>query len=110
MSYKIAAIGGMETVIGLGLGGVTHTHVHSQKEETLDKLKEFLSNPEIGLILITHRIAEEIGAELKRIMREKRPTQLILRIPDKTGYVTKADELREMIKRTVGAEIVLKES
>lgn len=108
MSYKVAVVGDLDTVVGMGLAGVTHTHIHSQKEETLTKLGEFMTNPEIGLILITHPVAEEMGAEFRRLMREKGLIPLILRIPDKTGYVPKVDELREIIRRTVGAEIVLR--
>jgi vacuolar-type H+-ATPase subunit F/Vma7 len=42
------------------------------------------------------------------MMRTKRLLPIVLQIPDKTGYVPEVDELRETVKRTVGAEIVLK--
>lgn len=108
MSYKISAIGDLETTTGLALAGVTYTYVHKKKDETLAKFKEFLASDEIGLILITHLIAEELGFEFRQAMREKRVFPLVLRIPDKTGYTPKVDELREVIRRTVGAEIMVR--
>ncbi len=108
MSFKIAAIGDRDTVTGLALAGTTYTHVHTTKGETLAKLNEFFASDEIGLVLLTHRVAEELGFEFRQLMRAKRLPPIVLRIPDKTGYVPKVDELREIIKRTVGAEIVVK--
>lgn len=108
MSYKVSVIGDLETTAGLALAGATHTYVHKTKDETLAKLKEFLGSDEIGLVLLTHRIAEELGYEYQQLMREKRTLPLVLRIPDKTGYTPKVDELREIIRRTVGAEIMVK--
>ncbi len=108
MNYKVAVIGELETVIGMSLGGVSRSHVRSTPEENLSKLEEFLNDGEIGLIIVTHSVAEELGTNFRQIMRKKGPLPVVLRIPDKTGRVPKYDELSEMIKRTVGAEIVLK--
>jgi len=108
LSFKIAVIGDRDTTTGVILAGVTYAHVHATKDETLAKLNEFLTSDEIGLILVTHRVAEELGFEFRQMMRTKRLLPLVLRIPDKTGYVPKVDELQETIKRTVGAEIVVK--
>ena len=108
MSYKIAAVGDQGTVTGFALAGVTYAHIHTAREETLAKLSEFFASGEIGLVLITHRVAEELGLDFRRMVRAKRLLPLVLRIPDKTGYVPKVDELREIIRRTVGAEIMVK--
>jgi len=108
LSYKIAVIGEPETVAGMSLTGVTYSHIHSNAEASLSKLEEFLNNSEIGLIIVTHSVAEGLGFEFRKIMRQKGPLPVILRIPDKTGRTPKYDELSEMIKRTVGAEIIVK--
>lgn len=108
MSFKVAAIGDRDTVTGLALAGTTYTYVHETKEETLAKLNEFLAGGDIGLILVTHRTAEDLGFEFRQLMRTKELLPIVLRIPDKTGYVPKVDELREIIRRTVGADIVVK--
>jgi vacuolar-type H+-ATPase subunit F/Vma7 len=108
LSYRIAVIGDLDTVVGMGLAGASYAHVHEKKDETCAKLEQFMANPEIGLLLITHPAAEELRVELRRLTREKGMSPLVLRIPDKTGALPKVDELREIIKRTVGAEIVFR--
>ena len=108
MSFKIAVVGDQDTVTGFALAGATYAHIYTTKEETLVKLGEFLASDEIGLVLITHRVAEELGYDFLRMVRMKRLLPLVLRIPDKTGYVPKVDELREIIKRTVGVEIMVR--
>jgi len=101
-------VGDQDTVTGFALAGTAHVHIHTAREETLDKLNEYFASEEIGLVLITHHIAEELGFDFRQMLRAKRLLPLVLRIPDKTGYVPKVDELREIIKRTVGAEIMVK--
>ena len=108
MSYEVAVIGDQDTATGFALAGATHAHVYTAKDETLAKLNEFLTSEKIGLLLITHRVAEELGLEFRRAMKAKRLLPLVIRIPDKTGYVPKIDELREIIRRTVGAEIMVR--
>ena len=108
MSFRVAVVGDRETVTGMALAGAAYTHVHTTKEETLAKLNEFFASGEIGLVFLTHRVAEELGPEFRRAMQAKRLLPLVLRIPDKTGYVPRVDELREIIRRTVGAEIVVR--
>jgi len=108
LSYKIAVVGDQDTVTGFALAGATYSHIHTAGKETLAKLNEFFASGEIGLVLITHRVAEELGFDFRQMLRTKRLLPLVLRIPDKTGYMPKVDELREIIKRTVGAEIMVK--
>lgn len=108
MGLKIAAVGDRDTVAGFFLAGVSYAHVHKTKEETLKKLENFFASEDIGLILITHRVAEALGNELRQMTQEKKLLPIILKIPDKTGYAPTTDELRDIIRRTVGAEIVVK--
>ena len=108
MSFKIAVIGDADTATGLALAGATYTHVHIEKESTLSKLRELLAARDVGVLLITHRVAEELEPELRWAMREKGVFPVVLKIPDKTGYVPRVDELLELIRRTVGAEVVVR--
>ncbi len=108
MSFKIAAIGDRDTAVGLSLAGTSYIHIHTAKDSTLARLNEFLTNKEIGIVLITHRVVDELGLEFSLLIHRKRLLPLVLRIPDKTGYAPKVDELREIIRRTVGAEVIVK--
>ncbi len=101
-------IGDADTVTGFALAGVRHTHIHVSKEETLSKLKSFLMEKDMGLLLITHRTIDDLGEEFKLLMRAKGVLPVVLAIPDKTGYVPAVDELYELIKRAVGARVTEK--
>jgi V/A-type H+-transporting ATPase subunit F len=108
LSYKIAVIGDADTVTGFSLAGVRHVHVHVSKEETLSKLRRFLMEGDVGLLLITHRVIEDLGEDFKLLMRTKGVLPVVLAIPDKTGYAPAVDELYELIKRAVGARVTEK--
>jgi len=107
LGLEIACIGDPDVVSGMGLAGVSHLHIHTRLDETLTKLREFFQNPEVGLILVTHPVIRELGREISELRREK-PIPLILTIPDKTGWKPEVDELKEMIRRSVGAEVVIR--
>jgi vacuolar-type H+-ATPase subunit F/Vma7 len=108
LSFKIAVIADAETAAGFALAGVRDTYVHERKEETLTKLDELLASEDVGIIFITYRIAQELGFEFKRRLKVKKLLPVVLRIPDKTGWVPEVDELQEIIRRTVGAEVIVK--
>lgn len=108
MRREVVVVGEKETVTGFALAGVSRLYLHSSKEETLRLLRGLLQEEGVGLILLTHRVAEELGEEWRKVMREKGPFPMVLRIPDRTGYRPEKDELEEMVKRTVGAEVVVR--
>ena len=108
MSFKIATIADAETAAGFALAGVQDVYVHERKEETLAKLDELLASEDVGIVFITYRVAEELGFEFRRRMRTKKLLPVVLRVPDKTGWVPKVDELQEIIRRTVGVEVIVK--
>jgi len=49
-----------------------------------------------------------LGLEFEEKMRMKGLLPIVLKVPDRTGAVPEVDELRELIKRTVGAEVVVR--
>jgi V/A-type H+-transporting ATPase subunit F len=108
LNAKVAVIGDIDTTTGFALAGAQYVHVHIDKDGTLSKLSELLADKEIGLVLITYRISEELGDEFRMAIRKKSLLPIVLRIPDKTGYRPKEDELYNLIKRTIGAEIVVR--
>lgn len=101
-------IGDLETATGFALAGVPYTHVHVEKKETLAKLDELFTDESVGLVIITHPVVDELGDEFRWRMMVKKLFPIVLKIPDKTGAVPKVDELYELIKRTVGAEVVIR--
>jgi vacuolar-type H+-ATPase subunit F/Vma7 len=108
MKCKVAVVGDLETVTGFALAGVAYFHVHRNRKETLERIKVFLSNPQIGIILITSRVMEELSEELQPLIRTKGPMPMVLVIPDRKGYYpASVDELERLVRRTAGVEVVL---
>lgn len=108
MSYEIAVVGDIETATGFALAGVRRVYIHGRKEETLAKFDELFADENIGLVITTHPIAEDLGPEFKEKVRRKKLLPVVLRVPDKAGAVPEVDELYELIKRTVGREVVVR--
>jgi V/A-type H+-transporting ATPase subunit F len=104
---EIVCIGDVDFISGFGLGGVPRLILHESYEKTLKHLRELFDDPRVGLIILPHKIAAQFSPELKEL-RRKKPVPVILAVPDKSGWKPEIDELRELIKRTVGAEVVIK--
>jgi len=105
---EIALIGDRHTVYGFRLAGLRKTFLTEdmEQEDTRRILRE-LYGGNIGIILITEKIAEKIRNLLKEADRfRKGITPIIVEIPDSGGpLINKADPLRKLIKRTVGFEL-----
>lgn len=99
----------MDTTIGFALAGATYVHVHTDVENTISKVKEFISKDDVALIVITYPVAEELGDELERALDGKKLLPVVLKIPDKTGYRPSVDEFIRMMRRAIGAEIVIRD-
>lgn len=108
MGLKIAVVGDEYLTTGLALAGASFTHRHLERGETLRKLEEFIRNEEIGIIFITHKIADELEPEFSRLIRGKGTIPVVLKVPGEEGYMPKVDELYQVVKRTVGAEVVVR--
>jgi len=77
-------------------GGVART-----PEAARELLARGRSDPEVGLILITQRLAQEIQDEVNAARRE-RPVPLILEIPDLSGPLPGAPELLARLRALMG--------
>jgi V/A-type H+-transporting ATPase subunit F len=95
---KIVALGDNETLTALRLAGLTETYA------TKDKFIECTTDKEVGLILITEKIAAELSAQINEI-RQQKLFPIIVEIPDKTGPQKQEDRIGKIIKRAVGVEL-----
>jgi len=106
---EIALIGDRHTVYGFRLAGIRKTFLMEEirKGGIREILKELFSD-NIGIILVTEKVAEEIRNILEEVDRfRKGIVPIILEIPDSGGpLISKVDPMRKLIKRTVGFEIV----
>lgn len=101
MKYYI--IGDEDTVLGFGMVGVQGRAVENQ-EDAEAAFKNVLEDKEVGIIIITERIAQLIRTTVDRyLFRERFP--LIVEIPDRTGPVSGRMGIREMVNAAIGIKL-----
>ncbi len=105
---EIALIGDRYTVHGFRLAGIRRTFLidEARKADMRALLRELFSG-EVALMLITERVAEELGDLLEEATRSKKGIMpVVVEIPDSGGpLATRPDPIRALIKKTVGFEI-----
>jgi len=105
---EIALIGDRHTVYGFRLAGIRKTFaMEDMGHEDMRGIVKGLFEDNIGIILVTETVAEEIGNILEEAHRFRRGVApVIVEIPDSRGPLPeKIDPMRELIRRTVGFEI-----
>jgi len=101
MKYFI--IGDEDAVLGFGMVGVQGRSARSP-EEAQEAFQEALADPEVGIIIITERIAELIRQLVDDyIFTEEFP--LIVEVPDRQGRIVGKASLREMVNRAIGIKL-----
>lgn len=102
---KIVAMGDDDTVTGMQLAGIKDTRVVENVEQVAQALREFSQREDVGVILITERLAAQVQDQITRIQEEK-PYPIIVEIPDKEGKLeTGTGVLRELVRRAVGVDL-----
>lgn len=105
---EIALIGERHTVHGFRLAGIRRAFLidEARKGDMRALLRELFSG-EFALMLITERVAEELGDLLEEATRFKKGIMpIVIEIPDSGGpLATRPDPIRALIKKTVGFEI-----
>ncbi|MHC1594168.1 MAG: V-type ATP synthase subunit F [Methanotrichaceae archaeon] len=104
---KIAVIGDSDTVSGFRLGGVTNSYVVKADEPIDAVLKELISDEELGVIIVTERVADANRSTIDGLNKAKKSiTPIIVEIPDKGGpIVREVDPLNVLIKSAIGVEV-----
>ncbi len=105
---EIALIGDKHTIYGFRLAGIKKTFlIEDSKQGDIRGVLKDLFEDNTALILITEKIAVEIGGLLEEAIRfRKGIAPIVLQIPDSGGpLISKVDPMRDLIKRTVGFEI-----
>lgn len=99
---KIAVLGDSDTALAFKLAGVHE--VYSFKETPLElerlrnKLRELVEREDIGIVLITERLAAKVELPDVRF-------PIILQIPDKSGSAFGEEAIREIVRRAIGVEL-----
>jgi len=102
---KIAVIGDIDTISGFRLAGVKNSYAVKDAKEAEKLLFELSKNPEIVIVALTERLANELQHAIEKITKVSE-YPLILTIPDKKGPIEReVDPIVQLIKRTIGVEV-----
>jgi V/A-type H+-transporting ATPase subunit F len=100
---KFFAIGDEETVLGYRLVGVDGRVVEG-REDALAALKQAVEDKEIGVVLITEKIAAGIRDEVyARLYGLGFP--LVLEVPDSSGPDPDRLDIEEVVRKAIGVSI-----
>jgi V/A-type H+-transporting ATPase subunit F len=101
MKYFI--IGDEDAVLGFGLVGVEGRVVHTP-EEAQAAFTSSLEDKEVGIVLVTERVAELIRPLVDRYVFT-RSFPLIVEIPDRQGPLAGKPGIREMVNKAIGIKL-----
>jgi V/A-type H+/Na+-transporting ATPase subunit F len=96
-------IGDYDTVAGFRLAGISGQVVTSP-ERAVAVLEKMSANADIGIVIITEKLAEEIREKIET-MRQSRERPLIVEIPDSSGPLAGRKSLRDFVEEAVGMRI-----
>lgn len=100
---KISLIGDEFTVMGYRLAGIRGVVV-TNKEEAADALREATQDPDVGIVLITQRIASEIQPLVDEA-KLKMATPVVLEIPDRHGPIEGRESALDIVQRLIGIKV-----
>ncbi len=96
-------IGDPDTVLGFSLAGIEGRDVKDSRE-ALAAIKETLGYQDIGILLITERIAHELRDEIDSVMLARK-FPLIVEIPDVDGPMEEKTTISDLVKSAIGIKI-----
>ena len=100
---KFYVIADENTVTGFGLVGIEGEAVETPGEAR-EALGKAFESPDIGIIIVTERIASEIREEMEEFIFGK-TFPLIIEVPDRKGPVEDRISIREMVNAAVGVKV-----
>lgn len=93
----------VDTFVGMKMVGMEGIVLH-EKEEAIEKIEQLENDKEIGIIIITEKIALLIPDEVNRIkLSKERP--LIVEIPDRHGWSKGSDSILRYVKEAIGLKL-----
>lgn len=93
----------IDTQTGMRLAGIEGVVVH-EADEVLSALEKTLSNPEIGIILLTEKLGKLIPEKISAL-KLSNPTPLIVEIPDRHGSRDIASSINKHVREAIGLKL-----
>jgi len=91
------------TVTGFKLVGIDGEVVDSA-DEAREALRKAFTSSEIGIVILTEKIAASIRSEVEEFLFGH-SFPLIIEIPDRTGPLEGRVSIREMVRSAVGVKV-----
>ncbi|MGA1869494.1 MAG: V-type ATP synthase subunit F [bacterium] len=101
---KFLVIGDKDTVVGFGLVGVRGL-VADSETEAMKALKQAIKEQEVGIILITERLAKRIQTTINKLLINRRENHIILQIPDTNGSLSDRPSVEEFVLSALGVNV-----
>lgn len=92
-----------DTVTGFRLAGIDGVRVLT-KEAVRAAVSDVIANPDIGVLLITEKLAAQIP-ELIYELKLKLTGTLVVEIPDRHGTGRSADSITRYIREAIGIKV-----
>jgi len=96
-------IGDESTVTGFGLAGVEGEVVETA-DEAREALAKAFSSPDVGIIIVTEKLAAQLHAEMEEYVFG-RSFPLVIEIPDRTGPMKGRVSIRQLVRSAVGINV-----
>jgi V/A-type H+-transporting ATPase subunit F len=96
-------IGDESTVTGFGLAGVEGEVVETA-DEAREAIKKAFVSPDVGIIIVTEKIAAELRTEMEEYVFG-RSFPLVIEIPDRTGPMEGRVSIRQLVRSAVGINV-----
>ncbi len=96
-------IGDESAVTGFGLAGVEGEVVETA-DEAREAIKKAFSSPDVGIIIVTEKIAAELRTEMEEYVFG-RSFPLVIEIPDRTGPMEGRVSIRQLVRSAVGINV-----
>jgi V/A-type H+-transporting ATPase subunit F len=97
---KIAVVGDLDMTMGFRLAGLVDVYEVKNANEALEAIKDLDGRDDIGLIITSERIGEEIRDKISGLKK------FIVEVPDKNGKIDREhDPVKVLVRKAVGIEL-----
>lgn len=103
---RISSITDPVTADGLKLAGVEEAYEAKDREGAEEIFRQLLEEEEIGIILLSEKLAQGMDEEVIESKRGEGITPIVIEIPGKEGPVPERREvIDKLVKRAVGIKL-----
>ena len=93
----------LDTLTGMRLAGVDGIVVH-ERDELKETIEKAMSDPEIGIVLLTEKFGREFPELIDEIKLERK-MPLLIEIPDRHGTGRKKDFITSYVNEAIGVKL-----